>query len=167
MFTHACSCVCVATISLVVTIWSVAFSSFRLIVSVSPVHKEKKPADHMGQLIGLQAVAVRRGAGGCEKKARKVKIKLLWTNSFFDQAAQWWKAFSLKLFHLASVSFTLLGALCAPAVFVMESARPPFYDSTQTHTHAYKTTSGSRVKREIISAIHQVIEQKMVPHRLA
>lgn len=49
----------------------------------------------MGRWIGAQAVALEVGGGGgggglCleETKAREVKIKLLLTNSLFDQAAR-------------------------------------------------------------------------------
>lgn len=95
--------------------------------------------------LACQAVAVEWGWGLCleERKARKVKIKLLWTNSLFDQAAQQWKVFlpevraclergdedmycsvSPRLF-----SFTLVLAVCTPCFFVMESAWTFFNDS--------------------------------------
>lgn len=65
--------------------------SFWFIVLVSPMHKDLRTAwadDSVCRLLHS------RGGGG--EKARKVKIKSLWTNSLFDQAAQRWMDFSAK-----------------------------------------------------------------------
>lgn len=42
----------------------------------------------------LQCIKAYRPVGeGAVWRRRKVKIKLLWTNSLFDQVVHWWKAF--------------------------------------------------------------------------
>lgn len=94
---YSCMHVCVASISLVpfVTIWSVAFLLFGSLYSYRQCIKTCGP--HGFPFAGCCTPGGGWGVWGLEdKKARKVKIKLLWTNSLFDQAAQRWMDFSAK-----------------------------------------------------------------------
>lgn len=94
---YSCMHVCVASISLVpfVTIWSVAFLLFGSLYSYRQCIKTCGPHGPMTRFAGCCTPGGGGSAVGGEK-ARKVKIKSLWTNSLFDQAAQRWMDFSAK-----------------------------------------------------------------------